>query len=193
MIPLPVWVEIKGFVGRVRARVQLTSDPPFIKNVTITFCGLPRVGIEVVPLHINTSQIPFLSSFIESSIDAAVGEFVMPSSLTLDVGDMLMGDNIKREVNALGVVVVYIHSASDLEKQDLRGSSDPYCTLSLAKVGKILYSTRVVINELSPRWEERHMILVTRSIWTRRTRCRSHCGILIGSRRMICWGGPMWS
>ena len=162
MVPLPVWVEIKGFVGKVRARVQLTSDPPFIKDVTITFCGLPRVGIEVVPLHINTSHIPFISSFIESSIDAAVGEFVMPSSLTLDVGEMLMGDNIKREVMAQGVVVVYIHSATDLEKQDLRGSSDPYCTLSLAKVGKILYSTRVAVNDLSPRWEERHVILVTR-------------------------------
>ncbi|KAJ1026907.1 hypothetical protein NDA16_002201 [Ustilago loliicola] len=162
MLPLPVWVEIKGFVGRVRVRVQLTSDPPFVKNVTFTFCGLPRVGIEVVPLHINTSHIPFLSSFIESSIDAAVGEFVMPSSLTMDVGEILMGDNIKREVIALGVVVVYIHSATDLEKQDVRGSSDPYCTLSLAKVGRILYSTRVVLNELSPRWEERHAILVTR-------------------------------
>lgn len=162
MLPLPVWVEIKGFVGKVRARVQLTSDPPFVKNVTFTFCGLPRVGIEVVPLHINTANIPFISSFIESSIDAAVGEFVMPSSLTMDVGEMLMGDNIKREVSAVGVVVVFIHSATDLEKQDLRGSSDPYCTLSLAKVGKILYSTRVVLNELSPRWEERHVMLITR-------------------------------
>ncbi|EST05302.1 C2 domain protein [Kalmanozyma brasiliensis GHG001] len=162
MIPLPVWVEIKGFVGKVRARVQLTSDPPFVKDVTITFCGLPRVGIEVVPLRINTSNIPFISSFIESSIDAAIGEFVMPSSLSMDVGEMLMGDNIKREVLALGVVVVLVHSATDLEKQDVRGSSDPYCTLSLAKVGKILYSTRVVVNELSPRWEERHVILVTR-------------------------------
>ncbi|SPC65915.1 uncharacterized protein UHOD_04743 [Ustilago sp. UG-2017b] len=162
MLPLPVWVEIKGFVGRIRLRAQLTPDPPFIKNVTFTFCGLPRVGIEVVPLHINTSHIPFISSFIGSSIDAAVGEFIMPSSLTMDVGEILMGDNIKREVTALGVIVVYIHSATDLEKQDVRGSSDPYCTLSLAKVGKILYSTRVVLNELSPRWEERHVILVSR-------------------------------
>ncbi|KAJ1026569.1 hypothetical protein NDA13_003946 [Ustilago tritici] len=162
MLPLPVWVEIKGFVGRIRLRAQLTPDPPFIKNVTFTFCGLPRVGIEVVPLHIKTSHIPFISSFIESSIDAAVGEFIMPSSLTMDVGEILMGDNIKREVTALGVIVVYIHSATDLEKQDIRGSSDPYCTLSLAKVGKILYSTRVVLNELSPRWEERHVILVSR-------------------------------
>ncbi|CDW99358.1 hypothetical protein, partial [Sporisorium scitamineum] len=67
----------------------------------------------------NTSHIPFISSIIESSIDAAVGEFVMPSSLTLDVGEMLMGDNIKREVLALGVVVVCIHSATDLERQDI--------------------------------------------------------------------------
>ncbi|PWN48480.1 hypothetical protein IE53DRAFT_407058 [Violaceomyces palustris] len=160
-IPLPVWVEIKGLVGSLRARIQLTPDPPFVKNVTFTFCGLPRVGVEVIPLHINTSNIPFISGFIQSSIDAAIGEYVAPSSMTMDVGEMLMGDNIKREVNALGVVVVYIHKATDLEKQDIRGSSDPYCTLSWAKYGKVLYSTRVALNDLSPRWEERHVIIVT--------------------------------
>lgn len=129
-VPLPVWVEIRGMVGTVRVRVQLTPDPPFFKNVTFSLMGLPRVRVEVVPLHINTANVPLLSGFIQSSIDAAVGEYVAPSSMTMDVGEMLMGDNIKREVNALGVMVIYIHSATDLEKQDTRGSSDPYCTVS---------------------------------------------------------------
>lgn len=160
-VPLPVLVEIKGMVGTVRARVQLTPDPPFFKNVTFTFMGLPRVGVDVIPLHINTTNIPVLSGFIQSSMDAAMGEYCAPSSLTMDVGEMLMGDNIKREVHALGVVLVYIHSATDLEKQDVQGSSDPYCTLQLAKAGKVLYATRVALNDLSPRWEERHVILIT--------------------------------
>lgn len=40
--PLPVWVEIKGLVGTMRLRIQLTPDPPFIKDLTFTFCGLPK-------------------------------------------------------------------------------------------------------------------------------------------------------
>lgn len=159
-IPLPVWVEIKGFVGTVRARLQLTPDPPFVKMLTFSFMGLPRVGIEVVPLGINLTHVPFLSGFVQSSIDAACGEYCAPSSMTMDVGEILMGDSIKREVNALGVLVIYIHRAFDLEKQDVRGSSDPYCTLSLAKYGKVQYATRVALNDLSPRWEERHVMLI---------------------------------
>ncbi|PWN33168.1 uncharacterized protein FA14DRAFT_146898 [Meira miltonrushii] len=159
-VPLPVWVEIKGIVGSVRTRVQLTPDPPFIKNVTFSFMGLPRVGVEVIPLHINTSNIPLLSGFIQGSIDAALGEYCAPSSLTMDMGEMLMGDNIKREVDALGVAVIYIHSAHDLEKQDVQGSSDPYCTIQLAKYGKVQYATRVALDDLSPRWEERYVMLI---------------------------------
>ena len=159
-VPLPVWVEIMGLVGRVRLRVQLTPDPPFVKNVTFSLMGLPRTQVSVIPLRINTQNIPFLSGFIQSSIDAAVGEYCAPSSMTMDVGEMLMGDKIKREVNALGVVIVYIHRAFELEKQDVRGSSDPYCTLSLSKQGKIRYCTRVAMDDLSPRWEERCTLLI---------------------------------
>lgn len=159
-IPLPVWVEIKGLVGTVRARLQLTPDPPFVKMLTFSFMGLPRVGIEVVPLGINLTHVPFLSGFVQSSIDAACGEYCAPSSMTMDLGEILMGDSIKREVNAMGVLVIYVHRAFDLEKQDVRGSSDPYCTLSLAKYGKVQYATRVALDDLSPRWEERYVMLI---------------------------------
>jgi len=39
-IPLPVWVEIQGFVGTVRLRVQLTPDAPFVG--VSTKAGAPR-------------------------------------------------------------------------------------------------------------------------------------------------------
>ncbi|UZJ50734.1 hypothetical protein CBS101457_000054 [Exobasidium rhododendri] len=159
-VPVPVWVEIAGLVGTVRARIQLVPDPPFIKNVTFSLMGLPRTSVQVIPLKIKIQNLPFLADFIQSSIDAAMGEYCAPSSMTIDVGEALMGDNIKREVNAIGVVVIHIHRAFDLEKQDVRGSSDPYCTLALAKQGKIQYSTRVAVNDLSPRWEETCAILI---------------------------------
>ncbi|CAO1623887.1 unnamed protein product [Sympodiomycopsis kandeliae] len=160
-VPFPVVVEIKGFVGTVRARLQLTPAAPFIKNTTVTFLGLPRVAVEVIPLGVNLANVPYLSSFVQSSIDAAFNEYCAPSSLTLDVGEILMGDNIKREVNALGVIVVWIHSATELEKQDRTGLSDPYVTVSYSRLGKVTYATRVAMEDLSPRWEERHVMLLS--------------------------------
>ncbi|CAO1632276.1 unnamed protein product [Parajaminaea phylloscopi] len=157
--PLPIWVEIKGFVGTVRARLQLTPEAPFIKNLTFTFLGLPRVQVEVVPLHVNLSNIPILSGFVQSSIDAAMAEYCAPSSLTLDVGEILMGDKIKRDVSALGVIVIWIHSAYDLEQADSNGSSDPYVTVAMSH-GKVSYATRVALKDLNPRWEERHVMLL---------------------------------
>lgn len=160
-VPFPVVVDIKGFVGTVRMRLQLTPEAPFIKNTTVTFLGLPRVAVEVIPLRVNLANIPVLSGFVQSSIDAAFSEYCAPSSLTLDVGDILMGDNIKREVNALGVIVVWIHCAYDLEKQDRTGLSDPYVTVSYSRLGKVTYATRVAMADLSPRWEERHVMLLS--------------------------------
>lgn len=74
---------------------------------------------------------------------------------------MIVGDQIKREVDALGVIVVYFHRAFDLESQDRNGSSDPYCTVSWGRLQKIQYATRVAVADLSPRWEERHVMLLT--------------------------------
>lgn len=104
-------------MGTVRARVQLSPEAPFVKNLRVTFLGLPRVRVEVLPLKVNLADIPILSGFVQSSIEAALAEYCAPSSLTLDVGEILMGDSVKREVNALGVIVVWIHRAYDLEKQ----------------------------------------------------------------------------
>lgn len=79
----------------------------------------------------------------------------------MDVGEMIVGDQIKREVDALGVIIIYFHRAFDLEKQDRSGSSDPYCTVGFSKLSKISYATRVAVRDLSPRWEERHVMLLT--------------------------------
>lgn len=69
-------------------------------------------------------------------------------------------DDIKREVEALGVILVYIHYADDIEKSDTYGSSDPYVTVSFSRYGRALYSTRVIVDDLHPRWEESTAIVL---------------------------------
>lgn len=81
------------------------------------------------------------------------------------MGKMLQGDDIQKDVEALGILWIRIHRASGLSKQDRRGSqgggSDPYITVSFSKYGKPMYCTRVIQDTLNPVWEETCALLVT--------------------------------
>ena len=67
--------------------------------------------------------------------------------MTLNMAQMLMGNGIKKDTKALGVLAITIHHASNLSAQDSGGSSDPYVVLAYAKFGKPLYSTRVILED----------------------------------------------
>lgn len=44
---VPVWVELRGIIGTMRVRLQLTPDPPFFSLCTLTFLGQPRADLSV--------------------------------------------------------------------------------------------------------------------------------------------------
>ncbi|KAH9830601.1 uncharacterized protein C8Q71DRAFT_785114 [Rhodofomes roseus] len=162
-VKFPVWVEVTGAIGTARARLQLISTPPFVKTTMITLLGLPHVTISVVPLSErlpNVMNVPFLSGFISSAINTAAAEYVAPKSLTLDLQKLINGDDIKKDTEALGVLVVHIHRATGLAKADTNGASDPYITLTFSRLGKPLYSTRIIKGDLNPVFEETAFVLV---------------------------------
>ena len=169
-IALPVWVELRGLIMTMRVRLQLTPDPPFFSLATITFLGQPKASLSCVPLskhNLNLMDVPLISSFVQSSIDAALAEYVAPKSLTLDLKDMLMGDDFKKDTVSRGVVVVYIKSARDFKQGDTglgplkAGSSDGYVTASWAKFAKPIASTRIILSDMHPTWNEWSYLLVT--------------------------------
>lgn len=168
-IMVPVWVELHGMVGVMRLRLQLTPDPPFFSLCTMTFLGQPKVSLSCVPLlkqMPNLMDLPLISGFVQSSVDAAMAEYVAPKSLTLDLKDMLMGDDFKKDTTARGVLVVTIKRAFDFKEGDggigpLKGSADPYVTVGWAKFGKPVWSTRILQNNMEPVWEETCYVLVT--------------------------------
>ncbi|KAF2876244.1 meiotically up-regulated gene 190 protein [Massariosphaeria phaeospora] len=169
-VKLPVWVELHGMVGTMRLRLQLTPDPPFFSLCTLTFLGQPRVDLACIPLikkGPNLMDLPLISSFVQSSVDAAMAEYVAPKSLTLDLKDMLMGDDFKKDTNARGVLAITIKHASDFKQGDAGfgpfkgGSADPYVSVGWAKFGKPLWSTRVLQDNMEPYWNETCFILVT--------------------------------
>ncbi|KLO20621.1 hypothetical protein SCHPADRAFT_841783 [Schizopora paradoxa] len=159
---VPVWVELTGVAGTARARLELIPDPPFIKTTLCTFMGLPRISISVVPMSRalpNVMNLPVISTFIAKSIDAAFAEYVAPKSLSLDLQQLICGDDIKKDTEAIGVIVIHIIRAFGIKKMDSTQSSgaesaDPYVTVAYTRQAKPLYSTRIIFNDLNPVFEE---------------------------------------
>ncbi|THU78065.1 hypothetical protein K435DRAFT_786410 [Dendrothele bispora CBS 962.96] len=176
MIVFPVFVEVTGFVGTTRTRLQLTPDPPFLSVLTLTFLGQPKVTISVTPLaknFMNMMDIPFLNSFIQSSIDSVMNSYVAPRSITLDLKSMLTGKE-KVDTDTSGVVVVVVKSAEGFKDGDAikawkvwkgedgerERKGDVYVTVGWGKWGKVLWKTRVIQDEGNPVWEETVTLLV---------------------------------
>ncbi|KAJ9611001.1 hypothetical protein H2204_015286 [Knufia peltigerae] len=168
-IAVPVWVELRGIIGTMRLRLQLTPDPPFFSLCTLSFMGQPQADLSCVPLSrhaLNLMDVPLISSFVQSSIDAALAEYVAPKSLTLDLKDMLVGDDFKKDTITRGVVMIFIKSAKGFKEGDggigpFEGSSDSYVTVSWGKFGKPVASTRIIVDDQEPVWNEWSNILVT--------------------------------
>jgi Ca2+-dependent lipid-binding protein len=94
-----IWVELKGLIGTVRLRIQMMPQPPFIKNVTFTLMGLPQVQVSAIPMiesGINVLNLPVINGFVNNSIAAVANEYVAPKSMSIDVGKLLVGDDIKK-------------------------------------------------------------------------------------------------
>ncbi|KAI0814725.1 hypothetical protein GGR55DRAFT_632964 [Xylaria sp. FL0064] len=168
-VSIPVWVELRGIVMTLRLRLQLTPDPPFIELCTLTFLGQPKASISCIPLSkhsFSLTDVPLISSFVNSAIDAALAEYVAPKSLTLNLKDMLVGEDFKKDTTSIGVVWIFIKRAVGFKQGDAgvgssQGSSDAYVTVSWGKFGKSVASTRIATGENEPSWHEYASILVT--------------------------------
>ncbi|KDN40023.1 hypothetical protein K437DRAFT_192864 [Tilletiaria anomala UBC 951] len=164
-IPFPVWVQIEHISGTVRLRCQVISEAPYIRNLTFSLMGVPRVEVSVVPMLKalpNVLDLPLISGFVQSSIAAAANEYVAPKSMTLNMAQMLAGGGVKKDTDAIGVIAVQISHAENLSAQDANGKSDPYIIASLAKFGRPLYSSRIIFEDLNPVWNETCFVLITK-------------------------------
>src|SRR6201996_886422 len=166
--PVPVFVELQSMVSTIRLRLHMTREPPFLKTLTFTLMGVPHVQAGCIPMSekgVNILNLPLISNFVNYAIGAAASMYVAPKSMIIDMRSILQGDDITKDVHALGVMWIRIHRAIGLSKQDRTGSkhggSDPYITLAFSKYGKPMYCTRVITDDLNPIFEESLALLVT--------------------------------
>ncbi|EED79792.1 predicted protein [Postia placenta Mad-698-R] len=134
-----------------------------VKATLVTLLGMPHITISATPLSENlpnVMNIPFVSGFVSNAINTALAEYVAPKSLTVDLQKLISGDDIKKDTDAIGVLVVHIHRATGLESADTDGKSDPYVTLTFSRLGKPLYSTRIIKGDLNPVFEETAVVMI---------------------------------
>ncbi|KAK0485958.1 hypothetical protein IW261DRAFT_1548948 [Armillaria novae-zelandiae] len=156
-VVLPVWVELTGLVAKMRLRVQLMPNPPFLSFMTLTLLGQPKLAKN----FLNIMDIPGLSDWLQSAIDMAVGQYVAPRSLNLDLKTLLTGKE-KTDTDAIGVIVITLKSAEGFRNGDEgKKQGDPYVSVGWGKWGKPFCSTRIIENEARPVWEETMVLLVT--------------------------------
>ncbi|QRW25571.1 C2 domain-containing protein [Rhizoctonia solani] len=162
-IPIPIWIQVENIVGTVRLRIQFIPEPPFVRNLTFTLMGVPGVEVSAIPMSKvlpNVLDLPLVARFVKMAIAAGTAEFVAPKSMTLNIQEMLSGAAIG-DTLAAGVFLITIHHAENLSAQDRNGRSDPYIVLAYAKFGKPLYSTRIVLGDLNPVYEETAALLLS--------------------------------
>ena len=106
-VPLPIFVELQDLVGTVRLRLNMTPEPPFLKGLTFTLMGVPHVQAGCIPMvekGVNILNLPLISNFVNYAIGAASSMYVAPKSMSMDMRAMLQGDDITKDVQALGVM-----------------------------------------------------------------------------------------
>lgn len=159
-IPIPVWVDIHGILGKARVRIQLLPDPPFLKTGTITLLGMPKIELSTVPISMhfmNVMNLPFVSQIVAFAVKIVCKSFIAPRSYTLDISRLMIGDDVKKETASIGVLMVCLHGAIDVPRADVqpgRSKVDPYATVQYSRFGKTMYSTRVINQDFNPVWEE---------------------------------------
>ncbi|KAG8783033.1 hypothetical protein FRC12_020171 [Ceratobasidium sp. 428] len=169
--------SIYGIVGIVRLRIRFIPEPPFVRNLTFTLMGAPSVEDSSIPMSRvlpNTFGLPFILRFVKMAIAARTAEFVASKSVTLDIQEMMSGAALG-DTLAQGVFLITIHQAKDLSAQDRNGRSDPYIIMAYAKFSKPLYSTRIILGDLNPVFEETAALLVT----TEEVRAEEDLGIML--------------
>lgn len=163
-VPVPIFVEVKEFVATIRLRLQMHPDLPFLKNVTFALTETPKITTCVslgAPWALNLLNLPIIDNIVASQITAATADFVQPKSMSMDMTVYIGGSDQKEDTEAIGVLCVKIHKATNLARQDSRGAgADPYLTIAFSKYEKPMYATRIIKGDLNPVWEESAIIMI---------------------------------
>jgi len=84
-VAIPIMVQEAGFHGKLRMKLTLVSDPPFLSFGQFQFISPPKVGVGILPLRmVNVMDLPWLSGYIKAAIDAAIGSVMVEPNARIE-------------------------------------------------------------------------------------------------------------
>ncbi|CAG8498679.1 12851_t:CDS:10, partial [Acaulospora morrowiae] len=154
---IPIKVEFIGFVASIHFEIKITGSSPFVSTGKFSFINFPTYETSIMPLiPMNVAQFPIIKQFIRNTVHMVLEGFTYPKFVTVDLAELLTGDDLLHDTQAIGIVKVDVIQAKDLAKMDVSGDNDPYVLMSLDPSPYMHpnVSTRVIENCANPIWSE---------------------------------------
>ncbi|KAG3291640.1 extended synaptotagmin 1, transcript variant X1 [Ictidomys tridecemlineatus] len=141
----------------------LVGDLPIVGAVSMFFIRRPTLDINWTGMT-NLLDIPGLSSLSDTMIMDSIAAFlVLPNRLLVPLVPDLQDVAQLRSPLPRGIIRIHLLAAQGLSSKDkyvkglIEGKSDPY---ALVRVGTQTFCSRVIDEELNPKWGETYEVIV---------------------------------
>ena len=145
-------IELRGIL-RVIFKPLVSEYNP-IGGVTVFFLNRPKLKFDLTNL-LNVLDLPGLKSSLRRITDDVIASFVvLPNRIAVPLAEGVDASDLQYPIPE-GILRVKVVEAKDLEAKDIglvkKGKSDPY---AIVQVGAQSFRTRVIEDNLNPKWNE---------------------------------------
>ncbi|KAF0892179.1 hypothetical protein E2562_013532 [Oryza meyeriana var. granulata] len=150
-------VDLQVFASpRITLKPLVTTIPCFAK-ILVSLMEKPHVDFGLKLLGADVMAIPILYSFVQETIKKQVASmYLWPKTLEVPIMDPS-----KASKRPVGILLVKVLRAQNLQKKDLLGKSDPYVKLTMSDDKLPSKKTTVKHGNLNPEWNEDFKFVVT--------------------------------
>ncbi|EAU89251.1 transmembrane protein [Coprinopsis cinerea okayama7 len=165
VVTIPVLVEDITVTGRIRIRMKLSAEFPYVQVLDFCFMEKPVIDYSLKPLGgdtfgVDITNIPGLSSFIRDTTHWVLGPMMYhPAMYRLNLEQIMSGRPLE---TAIGVLEVMVHSARGVKGSSLGDKTpDPYVSLAIDQRPAVA-RTKWRSNTTNPTWMETKYVLVNK-------------------------------
>ncbi|CAG8478706.1 7265_t:CDS:10 [Acaulospora colombiana] len=117
---VPLKVELIGFVASIHFEIKITGSSPFVSTGKFSFLNFPTYETSIMPLiPMNVAQFPLMKQFIRNAVQMVLEGFTYPKFVAMDLAELLTGDGLVHDTQAIGIMRVDVIQARDLAKMDV--------------------------------------------------------------------------
>lgn len=95
-VEVPIHLKVVGLIGRIRLRLHIEPDPPWISATQISFPEMPELQVQARPMRtLDVMNLPFIADYILKSVRTVLKAFTSPESYMIDISKVLLGSDVR--------------------------------------------------------------------------------------------------